>query len=216
MRWCGHTLTVVPASASLEVREDFLTNAWVDWSNFLVAHWAWLEEGSFRWSPPPLIQDGRYALHLGFGLHWFSAQRLGRLVSFFGGNWWKVPFDDRSSNIAATAAIFNLVSVDYLTNACRLVRLFGASLGVINHHVPLLPKPYRPYTRRQRPIQGHMSRVALPLFICKYQQIFIHDWQLNVSDSVMSDWKGNEGRLIMFDWQLQLWWHVMGRGSKSV
>jgi hypothetical protein len=43
----------------------------------------------------------------------------------------------------ATAAILDLVSVDYLTNACRLLRFFGASLGVINvHHVPmLLPKP---------------------------------------------------------------------------
>jgi hypothetical protein len=26
---------------------DFLTNAWVDWSDFLVAHWRCLEEGSF-------------------------------------------------------------------------------------------------------------------------------------------------------------------------
>jgi hypothetical protein len=26
---------------------DFLTNAWVDWSDFLVAHWGQLEEGSF-------------------------------------------------------------------------------------------------------------------------------------------------------------------------
>jgi hypothetical protein len=30
------------------VSVDFLTNAWVDWSDFLVAHWGWLEEGSFR------------------------------------------------------------------------------------------------------------------------------------------------------------------------
>jgi hypothetical protein len=27
---------------------DFLTNAWVDWSYLLVAHWGRLEEGSFR------------------------------------------------------------------------------------------------------------------------------------------------------------------------
>jgi hypothetical protein len=38
-----------------------------------------------------------------------------------GGEWRKVPFDDQrqhSSNMAATAAILDLVSVDYLTNAC--------------------------------------------------------------------------------------------------
>jgi hypothetical protein len=37
------------------------------------------------------------------------------------GNWRKVPFDDqrrRSSNIAAMAAILDLVSVDYLMNVC--------------------------------------------------------------------------------------------------
>jgi hypothetical protein len=37
------------------------------------------------------------------------------------GNWKKVPFNDQhhcSSNMAATAAILDLVSVDYLTNAC--------------------------------------------------------------------------------------------------
>jgi hypothetical protein len=84
---------------------DFLTNAWVDWSDFLVAHWGRLEEGSFRW---PLIQD-------------------------------------------------------YLTNACRLVRFFGASLGVINlHHVPLLPKPYRPCTHRQRPNRGICHALRCP------------------------------------------------------
>jgi hypothetical protein len=35
---------------------DFLTNGWFDWSDCLVAHWGWLEESSFRWSAPPLIQ----------------------------------------------------------------------------------------------------------------------------------------------------------------
>jgi hypothetical protein len=45
-----------------------------------------------------------------------------------------------------------------------LVWFFGGSLGVINfHHVPLLPKPYRPYTHRQHPTRGHMPRLALPL-----------------------------------------------------
>jgi hypothetical protein len=55
---------------------DFLTNAWVDWSNFLVAHWG-------------------------------------------GGNWRTFPFDDQlrhSSKMAATAAILDLVSIDFLTN----------------------------------------------------------------------------------------------------
>jgi hypothetical protein len=33
-------------------------NAWVDWSDFSAAYWGRLEEGSFRWSAPPLIQDG--------------------------------------------------------------------------------------------------------------------------------------------------------------
>jgi hypothetical protein len=38
-----------------------------------------------------------------------------------GGDWRKVPFDDQrrgSSNMAAMAAILDLVSIDYLTNAC--------------------------------------------------------------------------------------------------
>jgi hypothetical protein len=67
--------------------------------------------------------------------------------------------------MAAKAAILDLVCVDYLTSACRLAQFFGASLGVINlHHVPLLPKPYRPCTHRQCPNQGHMPCLALPLF----------------------------------------------------
>jgi hypothetical protein len=34
-------------------------------------------------------------------------------------------------------------------------------LGVINlHHIPLLPKPYLPYTHRQLPTRGHMPRLA--------------------------------------------------------
>jgi hypothetical protein len=28
------------------------------------------------------------------------------------------------------------------------------------HHIPLLPKPYFPYTHRQLPTQGHMPRLA--------------------------------------------------------
>jgi hypothetical protein len=35
-------------TAAMPAILDFLTNAWVDWSDFLVAHWGQLEEGSFR------------------------------------------------------------------------------------------------------------------------------------------------------------------------
>jgi hypothetical protein len=34
-------------AASLDLFSfDFLTYAWVDWSDFFVAYWGWLEEGS--------------------------------------------------------------------------------------------------------------------------------------------------------------------------
>jgi hypothetical protein len=39
-----YTLQTTPAIVSI----DFLTNAWVDWSDFLVAHWRYLEEGYLR------------------------------------------------------------------------------------------------------------------------------------------------------------------------
>jgi hypothetical protein len=99
-----------------------------------------------------------------------------------GGDWRKVPFDDHLRHSSKMATILDLVSVNYLTNACRRVRFFGASLGVINlHHV--LPKPYRPYTHRQRPNRGHMPRLALPL-LSEYLGVFaftcicirIHSW----------------------------------------
>jgi hypothetical protein len=54
----------------------YRTNTWVDWSNFSVAHWGWVEEGSFRWSAPPLIQDGRYGCHLGFRFRRLEDKRL--------------------------------------------------------------------------------------------------------------------------------------------
>jgi hypothetical protein len=58
-----------------------------------------------------------------------------------GGDWRKVPFDDprrRSSNMAAMAAILDLVSVDYLTNACVdwfnfFVAHWGSSIFTIFH-----------------------------------------------------------------------------------
>jgi hypothetical protein len=46
---------------------NYVTNACVDWSDFFVAHWGRLEEGSFRLSAPLLIQDGRYGHNLRFG-----------------------------------------------------------------------------------------------------------------------------------------------------
>jgi WD40 repeat protein len=50
------------------VSVNYRTNAWVDWSDFSVAFWGWLEEGSFRWSAPPLIQDGRVGFDWSFHL----------------------------------------------------------------------------------------------------------------------------------------------------
>jgi hypothetical protein len=67
----------------------------------------------------------------------------------------------RSSNMAATAAILDLVSINYLTNTCvDWSDFFWWLIGVINlHHIPLLTKPYLPYTHRQLPTQGHMPRL---------------------------------------------------------
>jgi hypothetical protein len=98
---------------------NYRTNALVDWSYFSVAYWEWLEEGSFRWSAPPLIQDGH---HLGFGFRRLEGKRLGRLIQFLCGllgvTRWRFLLDDqlhRSSKMAATAANLDLVSVDFLT-----------------------------------------------------------------------------------------------------
>jgi hypothetical protein len=57
----------------------------IDWSNFSVAHWGWLEEGSFGWSALPLIQNGCYGRHLGFGFRQLEVKCLGRLIRFFCG-----------------------------------------------------------------------------------------------------------------------------------
>jgi hypothetical protein len=40
--------------------------------------------GSFRWSAPPLIQDGHYSCHLGFGFGFcrLDDERLGRFIQF--------------------------------------------------------------------------------------------------------------------------------------
>jgi hypothetical protein len=151
---------------------NYRTNAWVDWSNFSVTHWGWLEEGSFQWSALPLIKDGHYGCHLGFGFRRLDNKRLGRFIRFSCGL--LVMTSGRFLSMissAAMAAILDLVSVHYLTNACWLVRFVGASLGIINlHHIPLLAKPYLPYTHRQRPNRGHMPRLALPLLNVLWQK----------------------------------------------
>jgi hypothetical protein len=65
------------------VSVNYRTDAYVDWSNFSVAYWGWLEEGSFRWSAPLLIQDGR---RLGFRISQLEDKRLGGLIPFFCGS----------------------------------------------------------------------------------------------------------------------------------
>jgi hypothetical protein len=52
---------------------------------FFVAYWGWVEEGSFRWTAPPLIQDGRCSSRLVFGSHQLSDECLGQLVRLFCG-----------------------------------------------------------------------------------------------------------------------------------
>jgi hypothetical protein len=63
-----HSSKMAPVPAILDlVSIDFLTNACVDWSDFLVAHWGYLEEGSFRCPAPLPIQHGYYSSFLAFG-----------------------------------------------------------------------------------------------------------------------------------------------------
>jgi hypothetical protein len=65
----------------------------------LLAYWEWLEEGSCRWPPPPLIQDGHHGNHLGFGFRRLSEELTSWLVRFFlwliVSDWRKVPVDDQ-------------------------------------------------------------------------------------------------------------------------
>jgi hypothetical protein len=68
------------------VSVDYRTNACVDWSKFSVAYLRWGEEGSFRWSALPLVQNGRYGHDLGFGFRRLEDKRLGRLIRFFCGS----------------------------------------------------------------------------------------------------------------------------------
>jgi hypothetical protein len=77
---CSIKMATAPAILDL-VPINYLTNVCVNWSDFLVAYWGWLEVGSCRWSVLPPIQDGS---HLGFGSRPLSDERLSRLVRFFG------------------------------------------------------------------------------------------------------------------------------------
>jgi hypothetical protein len=129
-----------------------------------VAHWGWLEEGSFRWSVPSLIQDGH---HLGFPLlFWPTLGSTGQdfLVAHWGwleeGSFLSGP----SSNVAATATIFDL-SIIRQTPAST-GSIFCGLLGVLNLH----PKPHLRYTHRQLPTREHMPRFAQPL-LCDLHMI---------------------------------------------
>jgi hypothetical protein len=62
---------------------NYRTNSWVDWSKFSVAYWRWLQKGSFRWSAPPLIQDGGYGRHLGFWFPSITGQTPGSVNPIF-------------------------------------------------------------------------------------------------------------------------------------
>jgi hypothetical protein len=73
----GHHLEIVSV--------DYLTNTWVDWSDFFLAYWGRLEEGAFQWPVPLLIHDGRYGSHLGLGFCRLFDEPLGRLVQLFCG-----------------------------------------------------------------------------------------------------------------------------------
>jgi hypothetical protein len=82
-----------------------------------------LADVSIQRPGPPLIQDGRYGSSLGFRFYRFSDKHLGRLVlilicGLLGVTAWrKVPFNDWCRCLFKIAAILNLVSGDYLTNA---------------------------------------------------------------------------------------------------
>jgi hypothetical protein len=72
---------------------------------------------------PPLLQDGHHGSHLGFGFCRLSHELLGRLVLFFCGFLGVTSgrLLSMTSTAASMVAILDLVSVDFLTIACRLV-----------------------------------------------------------------------------------------------
>jgi hypothetical protein len=105
---------------------DFLTNAWVDWSDFLVAHWKMAATATILDDLGRLIRffcgllgliRGRFlsmisSAALGFGFHQLEGKRLGRLIQFLCGL-----LGVTRGRFLFMAAILDLVSVDFLTNA---------------------------------------------------------------------------------------------------
>jgi hypothetical protein len=118
-----------------------------------------LEEGSFRWSAPPLFQDGRR----------LDDKRVGRFMQFFWGLLGMTSGRFVSMISSAAHPTRPLRQPSWICFPSFIWRtpfdFFVPHWGVINHHhVPLLPKPCLPYTHRQHPTWGHMPRLALPLF----------------------------------------------------
>jgi hypothetical protein len=116
------------------VSVDYRTNAWVNWSNFSVAHWGWLEEGFFRWSALLLIQDGRYGRHLGFGFRRLDDKRLGRLIQFLCGSLGMtrgrfLSMISSAAHPSCPSSWFGFCRSDYKCLG-RLIRFFCGLLGM--------------------------------------------------------------------------------------
>jgi hypothetical protein len=67
---------------------DFLTNAWVDWSDFLVAHWG-------NWRKVPFEDNLCHSSKMAVG------------------NWRKVPFEDNLCHSSKMAVTFNRYENDH-------------------------------------------------------------------------------------------------------
>jgi hypothetical protein len=114
----------------------------------------------------PLIQDGRYGRHLGFGFHSFRGETPGSIdqisLWLIGGDYrgkFPPPLIQHGRYGSHLGFGFRRLSDERLR---RLVQFFVAHWGVDNlHHIPLLPKHYLPYyTHRQLPTRGHMPNLA--------------------------------------------------------
>jgi hypothetical protein len=98
----------------------YLTNAWVDWSDFFVGNWG-VTGGRFL-SVISAATHSRWPPHQPSWIWFPSTNASVDWSDFFvayGGKWSKVPFDDqrrRSFKMAAAAAILDLVPINYLTN----------------------------------------------------------------------------------------------------
>jgi hypothetical protein len=160
-----------------------------------VPYWAWLEEGSFRWSAPPLIQDGGFDL-VSVNFLTNSWVNWSDFWLFNVGDWRKVPFEDhlRHSSKLATILWTSGRFLSMISSAAHPTPplqqpswIWFPSIiwwtpvdwsdflvphwGVINlHHVPLLPKPYLLYTHRQCPTRGAYAMPCVAL-VQKYYEI---------------------------------------------